>query len=103
MKKELTKKQRYLALIITVILTVTIYFPTFQNEFTNYDDDRLITENYLIRDLSVENIQQMFTEYYDNLYQPITLLSWAIEYQLVGYNHWLYHLNNLLLHLLSSW
>ena len=35
-------------------------------------------------------------------YKPLTALSWRAEYALVGEDPFLYHLNNLLLHIANT-
>jgi len=42
------------------------------------------------------------TGFYVGKFHPLTMLSLAIEYAFVGQNPWLYHFNNLCLHVLNS-
>lgn len=85
-----------------LLLTLIVYLPSFNNEFINYDDQRLITNNPLIREFSYKNIKTWFTEYVDDVYQPLTMLSWSIDYAAGGLKPFMFHLTNLLLHLLNT-
>lgn len=81
--------------------TALLYAPAVNHQFTNWDDDRQITANPDIRDLSPQGIRKMFSihSFYVSLYQPLTSLSWAVEYRLFGLNPRVYHAINILLHL----
>lgn len=91
----------YLAVIVFV--NVFIYSGSFENGFLPYlDDGKLIINNPLVKDISLEGIKNIFTEKVYGLYHPLTTLSWAIEYHYKGNDPWIYHLSNLLLHILNS-
>lgn len=95
-------KTAIVALLAILLLTLLAYFPSLQNDFTNWDDDVYVLENPVIVNLSFENIKQMFKETIAINYHPITLLSLAIDYQLHQINPFGYHLTNLLLHLFNT-
>ncbi len=84
---------------IVLLATAFLYVPALNHQFTNWDDDRQVTANPDIRDLSPQGIVRMFSSFYVSLYQPLTSLSWAIEYRLFGLNPRVYHTVNVLLHL----
>jgi tetratricopeptide (TPR) repeat protein len=88
-------------LIGILLSTILVYFPALSNELVNWDDDSYILNNPLILDLSVNGLITLFTEFYTGNYHPLTLLSYAIEHSLVGNEPFLYHLNNLILHLIN--
>lgn len=80
-----------------------VFSPALSNEFVNWDDYAYIVDNTIIKDLSIDNILHIFnfnTHVVGN-YHPLTVLSYAIEYQLAGVKPFLYHLDNMLLHLLN--
>ena len=52
-------------------ITLMLYWPVQGFEFTNWDDQVYITENPMIRGLSGENIQKIFTEYLMGNYHPL--------------------------------
>jgi tetratricopeptide (TPR) repeat protein len=89
----------WLGLGVVLVVTACLYAPALNHQFTNWDDDRQITANPDIRDLSPEGIGKIFSSFYVSLYQPLTSLSWAVEYRLFGLNPRVYHAVNVLLHL----
>jgi len=82
-----------------LVITIFIYFPALTHELVNWDDDSYIIQNTLIQSFSLEAIIHLFSSFYTGNYHPLTLLTYAIEYQLVQAEPLLYHLDNLLLHL----
>lgn len=91
-------------LIACVLMGITIFafFPSLSNGFTNWDDTAYVTDNLLIRSLSVENLTKMFTTFQLGFYHPLTLLSYACEYRFFGPHPLAYHATNLLLHLMNT-
>ena len=92
-------------LLVSGILTVLIliaFLHSAKYPFTNYDDNRLITENKLIREFNTENAKIWLSESYDNLYQPLTLASWALDYNTGQYNPLIYRLHSFFLHWINS-
>lgn len=85
---------------LILVLTFLIYAPALRHEFINLDDGKHITENPQIRSLSPESLKRIFTSTVQRTYIPLTIFSFALEYHLVGNNPFLYHLNNILLHLI---
>jgi len=74
--------------------------PSLNGGFTNWDDDKQITKNLAVRSLSFENIKHIFSpeSKAQDIFVPLTIFSYAIEYHFVKYEPFLYHLDNLLLH-----
>src|SRR6185369_10372898 len=93
-------KKNSIAITFILILIFLIYAPALRHEFINLDDPAHITENSQIRSLSPENITHIFTSLVQRTYIPLTMFSFAVEYHFVGKNPFLYHLDNILLHLL---
>ena len=69
--------------------------------FVNWDDPGYLTCNEQVRSLGPLNVLRMFTSAVpgQGSYVPLTVLSFAIEYATVGFTPWVYHLNNVLLHI----
>ena len=83
-------------------LTAAVYLPgVFRNAFVTLDDTLLITKNIAVQGLTLEHLRMIFTTYDPELYVPLTLLSYQIEYTIAGLHPALFHLTNLLLHLSS--
>ena len=49
------------------------------------------------------DIKLFFTNFYAGNYQPLTILFYAVEYKLAGGTALIYHLNNIILHLLNTY
>ena len=88
----------YIALAIIIGLSFISYLPVFQNSLLAWDDHEYITDNPLIYSL---NLKDIFSRNVMGNYHPITVLTFALEYQLFGLNPSGYHAFNLLLHLLN--
>ena len=66
-----------------------------------WDDLLQVVNNNDIKDLTIGNIIRIFTKYYVNMYQPLTTLTFAIEYKFFGLNPLPYHSDNVLLHIIN--
>src|ERR1043165_8996109 len=99
-KKPVEKMERsYLfQLFIIILISLIAFFPVLHNGFVNLDDDRYILNNPSLFSI---NLKDIFSRYVEGNYHPLTMLTYAIEYQLFGLNAQGYHVVNLLLHLLN--
>ena len=80
-------------------VTALAYAPSLGNDFQAHDDTLLITQNPTAQGLTFDNIGAAFTTFDPELYIPITLLTYQVEYSLFGLNSFVFHLTNLLLHI----
>ncbi len=93
----------WVALGLVVLTTFTVYFRAIGYELlTHWDDKSYVTDNTRIMDFHWANLKLIFSEFYAGNYHPITTFMYAIEYKLVGTSGTLYHLNNIILHLLNT-
>jgi len=92
------------AALFTILLATFIsFYPCLENGFTQWDDNHLVTENRLIRDLSPRGIIRIFSTADNSNYNPLTIVSYAVEYRLAGLGDpFVFHATNLALHLLNS-
>lgn len=89
-----------LTLLLTILLIVFIcYHPSLKNQFTNWDDNVHLTHLLSVRSLSFANLKNIFTESVFEVYIPLTTLSFAVEYYFFKLDPFIYHLDNVLLHL----
>jgi protein O-mannosyl-transferase len=88
--------------ILLAAVTVLTYASSLGNEFVGWDDGLLITENTWIAGLNWENVKHVFTSYDPELYVPLSLLSYQINYALGELNPFGYHLFNLILHIANA-
>jgi len=89
-----------LFLIFALLLTFLSFHSSLNNKFLNWDDNFHLTENSSLHSLNLWNIKKIFTETVNEIYIPLSTLSYAIEYHFFKYNPFIYHLDNLILHLL---
>lgn len=99
---RLDKKRAALFLAVILMVTVLVYAPTFQNGFTNWDDDKNVYENKYIPELSLTNLKVYFTKPLIGMYTPLVYLSFALDYRIKGFDPAVYHGTNLLLHLINA-
>jgi tetratricopeptide (TPR) repeat protein len=93
-----TRRTR-VALACLLAVTVFVAFaPSLRNGFVNSDDNVYITENPAIRALSWQNLRAIFGSSFTGVYVPLTVLSYAMEYQVFGLDPTGYHADNLILH-----
>lgn len=88
-------------LLLTIFVAFLGFLPALGGEFLAYDDELLVLDNPKVHGLTAEHIGQAFTTFDPELYVPATLLTYQIEWSLVGDQPWLYHATNIALHLLS--
>jgi len=87
---------------LVLVVTFIVLSPALQNKFTNLDDTQYVVENPVIKDFNSKNIKILFSEQFVGNYQPITMLSYMIEYKFFGMNPFGYHLMNLIFHLFGT-
>lgn len=88
-------------LLVLVAVTIISFYPSLSCGFTNWDDDKYVTDNLLIRNLTWHNVKTMFTTFQNQWYYPVVSLSFAVEYYFFGLNPRIYHVTNLVLHVLN--
>jgi protein O-mannosyl-transferase len=91
------------ALLAILGITVLVYGRALYNGFSPLDDDDYILRNPVIRDFSLSGLKSIFSSFYIGMYEPLTMLTYMIEYALFGLKPLPYHLTNILLHLLNTW
>jgi protein O-mannosyl-transferase len=92
-----------LAAVLILVGAVAVSFsPCLKAGFLNWDDDINILENTSVRSMDPANLKRIFSESVQKIYIPLTTLSYAVEYQAVGHQPFLYHLNNVILHIFNT-
>jgi len=90
------------SLLLISVITLSVYSPVFHGGFLNWDDDRYVMDNPAIRNLSPESIGHIFSSTTLNSYNPLVILSFAVEYKFSGLNPATFHVVNLIIHLINS-
>jgi protein O-mannosyl-transferase len=82
------------------ILAGLLYLNTLGHQFTNWDDG-MIYQNPSIRNLTWEGIRKMFKPGQGETYQPVRMLSYAIDYKFWKLNPMGYRLTNIFFYILT--
>jgi hypothetical protein len=90
------------ALPAILAVTALVYAPSLVNGFTNWDDDRYVLQNPAITSLAGPYLAAHFTRFLEGNYHPLTMISLSVDYAVGGLDPFVYHLTNLLLHLLNT-
>jgi len=97
-RMKLLLRPQTLVAALPFLVALVIYAPSLRNGFAIIDDGLLIFENNLIRTISPRTLWVAFTSYDPELYIPLTLVSYQIDYLIGGYHPFIYHCTNVLLH-----
>jgi protein O-mannosyl-transferase len=95
-------KPRFWAILTIILLTTAIYIRVVHHDFINWDGDKLIYQNDDITKIDLNHIKKIFSTFYVQMYQPVTTLTYAIEYKFFGLNPKVYHLDNMFIHIINS-
>ncbi|MBP7654863.1 tetratricopeptide repeat protein [Candidatus Dependentiae bacterium] len=98
----MNKKYYIFWIVFLSIIIFLSYYPAIYNDFVGWDDQNYVRDNPYIRELSFNSIKNIFTSFHLDLYKPVVIFSFAIDYYFVKLKPWLYHLNNIILHIFNS-
>lgn len=94
---------RWVLPLSVIAVTFVTFVPALQNEFVNWDDDKVLLENYGWRGLGGPQLRWMFTSGVQGHYHPLTWVSFAIDYLVWGgLDPGGFHLTNVLWHALNA-
>lgn len=86
-----------------LFVTFIIFFPAVDSKFADLDDSMMVIFNKPTQQgLTLKNITNIFSVSHEGLYHPMVTLSYTAERYFFGLTPELYHLNNVLLHLLNT-
>src|SRR4030042_540700 len=101
-KPRRRQKAFYLvAFLFISCLTFGIYTNSLKNDFVNWDDLGLILKNQRIRSLEWQNIKDIFIPKRASTFQPIRMLSYAIDYHFWKFNPMGYRITNIIFYILT--
>lgn len=96
-------KANVLPLLMLLMATSVAYWEvTTHSILINWDDHVYITHNHAIRELSLQNLKTIFSEYYVGNYAPVQMLSYMVDYAVWGNNPVGYFLANITYHFISG-
>src|SRR5262249_9501949 len=93
---------RYSLPVLIIALTFIFFLPSLYNGFVDWDDVKLLLENTQYRALDWPHIRWMFGTFYMGHYQPLTWLTYALDYFLWGVDPFGFHLTSLALHCINA-
>ncbi|MCX5657767.1 MAG: tetratricopeptide repeat protein, partial [Candidatus Omnitrophica bacterium] len=76
--------------------------PALKNGFVDWDDNFNLIGNLKYRGLGLEQLKWMFTTGYTGPYQPLSWVTFGIDYLIWRMNPFGYHLTNLVLHSINA-
>jgi tetratricopeptide (TPR) repeat protein len=94
------RSSRIYAICLLILVAGVLYLNSLGNQFTNWDDS-MIYANPQIKSLDWENILEVFTLRDGATYQPIRVLSYAIDYHFWKLDPLGYHITNILFYFLT--
>jgi len=98
MRSKLSIRSFSILFAICILITI-VYLPSLSNDFVNWDDEDNLLHNPQVLELNLQSVQDIFQGRIQKTYIPLTVLSFTVEYHFVQFEPFLYHLNNLLLHI----
>ncbi len=88
--------------IAIALISVIVFIPAITFQFTNWDDDKFIILNPDVQSLTLKSVTKIFTSFYEGGYQPLTQLSFAIDYAIGQLNPAVYHAVNVMWHAFNA-
>jgi tetratricopeptide (TPR) repeat protein len=90
---------RRIYLLVALLLTSLTFAGVTKLGWTNWDDNFYVYENELVANADFQGI---FGSTVIGNYNPLPIATFALEWQLVGDQSWLYHFDNLWMHLVCT-
>ncbi|MDD5085630.1 MAG: tetratricopeptide repeat protein [Candidatus Omnitrophica bacterium] len=92
---------RFSAIVLLILITFFTFSNALRNGFVNWDDDRYVSENPVIRTATCAHIAKIFSSLHIGLYIPATMFTYMADYQLWRNNPFGYHLTSLFIHIVN--
>jgi tetratricopeptide (TPR) repeat protein len=90
----------YFALAVSTLL---VFWQVGHFDFVNYDDNKYVYENPdVLNGLTAHNVLWAFTTGYFGNWNPLTWLSYMLDWQLFGLNPAGFHITNLIFHIANT-
>ncbi len=84
-----------------ILLTALLYSNCLHNDILNFDDNEYFSMYPEVTNLSWDSVKKIFSSYYLIMYQPLPVLTFAINYEMTGLDPMPIHLLNVCLHLVN--
>src|SRR6185503_4750614 len=89
-------------LLMVLAVTAGAFIPALSAGFVSWDDPAYLLENKQLTTFTWQSIVNIFASGISGNYNPLPIFTFLIEKQFVGFDPFIYHLDNLLLHLLCT-
>jgi protein O-mannosyl-transferase len=93
--------RKYLYLVLVVLFVAVLYRPVLFNDFTTWDDPLHVTENPTIKSLSIDSLAVHFEPTTRYMYHPLTMISYALDWNVGEGKPFAFHFTNYLFHLIN--
>lgn len=93
---------RAILLAVFLIVAFATFGRSISQGFAPIDDSFLIRDNIAIRGITLAHLRLIFTTFDPELYIPLTLFTFQLNYLLSGLHTELYHITNILLHAFNA-
>lgn len=97
--------QKHIMAITGIAITTFLFLKvSLLNQFTNWDDPGYVINNPLIKDISAEGIKNIFSLSNPVMgnYHPLTILTYAFDYDSANLDAYHYHLQSLIFHIATT-
>src|SRR2546426_11423167 len=88
--------------LLVGLITFCVFVPSLQNGFVDWDDDKNLLNNLSYRGLGPEQIRWMWTTFHLGPYQPLSWMTYGLDYLIWGMRPFGYHLTSVLVHALGG-
>ncbi len=85
-------------MVLVAVVTFVAFLPALNNGFVEWDDQVVLLQNYNFRGLGWPQIRWMFSTGHMGHFQPMTWLTYGLDYTLWGMDPTGYHLTSMLFH-----
>jgi tetratricopeptide (TPR) repeat protein len=97
-KKFNPAQEKAIVIAIFTLICFVVFLPALKGKILNWDDP-IILDQASINIMDLGHVKKIFTQTVISTYNPLTVLSFALEYKFFQHNSFIYHLDNLLLHI----
>ena len=82
---QLFQNQKLVGAMLLIAVTLLVYAPIRNHEFIGLDDNLYVTENIWIQQgLNPDSVSWAMTAFKEGVWNPLTWLSFMLDYQLFG-------------------
>jgi protein O-mannosyl-transferase len=88
--------------LLAAVFAFAVFLPALRNGFVSWDDFTGLLQNPDYRGLGLGQLKWMFTTLHMGPYQPLSWMTFGLDYLIWGMNPFGYHLTSLVLHSLNT-